>query len=275
MSITVVLKGGMGNQLFQYSMGYAQAKRLGVEMQLDISRVPDVESTDFRRVYMLGRWVGVREKIVTGVAPTLYESGFSYNPKIDERVHDNMCIEGYWQSEKYFKNHSTDIRHIFLPKTRPTSGQVAKDMWDIWEAGERSIFLTVRRTDYIGNTFHGEMDMNYYLDALELVAQRVNPKVFVFSDDPAWVQDNFKLPYEWRVIGGDRPTTTTHNGQEEHDLTLMASCQHAVMANSSFSWWGAWLGETKQDQVIVAPKRWFLDKSMDTSDLIPERWIRI
>ena len=138
------------------------------------------------------------------------------------------------------------------------------------------MFLTIRRTDYLNNDYHGVLPMAYYLKAAEIIAGRVpDPCFFVFSDDPDWVTEHFRLPYRTVVAGNFDRTVKGHLGREDSELWLMRQCRHAIMANSSYSWWGAWLNP-EQDRTVIAPKQWFLDApGMDTRDLIPDRWIRI
>jgi hypothetical protein len=184
---------------------------------------------------------------------------------------------GYWQTEQYFKEHWADMKRIFLPKQNFTLRGL-ETLVLIKEAGSRSVFLTVRRTDYLNNTFHGGMlPLEYYVKALELVEQKApNPHVFVFTDDVEWVQHNFKLPCQMTVGGNFDRTVKGHLGREDEELYLMSQCRHAIMANSSYSWWGAWLGENKDDRVVVAPARWFGPTSHeDPRDIVPERWIKI
>lgn len=117
---------------------------------------------------------------------------------------------------------------------------------------------------------HGTVDLDFYARAAELVAARCGstPAFFVFSDDPVWVAANLKLRFPVRPV--------VHNPTEKgtEDLRLMALCRHHIIANSSFSWWGAWLNPAA-DKIVVAPRSWFRDPTKDTAALIPQEWIRL
>ena len=135
-----------------------------------------------------------------------------------------------------------------------------------------SIAIHVRRGDYVSvesvAQTHGVCSLNYYRRAIDFVTHKVeNPQFFIFSDDPEWVSEHLSTGYPTSYV--------IHNGPEEafQDLRLMSLCQHQIIANSSFSWWGAWLNKNAE-KIVIAPRRWFLDKR-NTSDMCPENWNRI
>ena len=267
--IVTMLQGGMGNQCFEFAMGLARAKELNTELVLDVTSL----LTEPLRIYNLGLWKGVTQRIFHNSTPTVCEGKqFTYDPELV--VKDNDVLMGYWQNEKWFRGIREELLGIFQPKQNITK-RGFETFGKIWDCGDRSTFLTVRRSDYVGSDFHNVLDMEYYLKACDLVAQHTpNPYFFVFSDEPEWCRQNFKIPYEFEVVGTFNRTTKNHLGREDEDLFLMSKCRHAVLANSSFSWWGAWLNTCPYDQMVVAPKKWF-HADLDTSDLIPERWVRI
>ena len=165
-------------------------------------------------------------------------------------------IVGYWQSEKYFADIADIVRKTFA-LTRP-----------LLHHPSPSIALHVRRQDYtVLQNFHGLPSLAYYLGAVDFIHSRKgHAKVFIVSDDPQWCRENF--PADFEIVTG----TTKYE-----DLQTMIDCTHVVTANSSFSWWGAWLGETPDNpnRIVVVPKRWYSSPSMaDDAALIPERWIR-
>jgi hypothetical protein len=139
--------------------------------------------------------------------------------------------------------------------------------------GAHAISVHVRRGDYLSNpaanAFHGVCSTEYYRTAMQLVAEKVDdPHFFVFGDDPDWAREN--LQFYW-------PTTFVEHGLDcspHNDIWLMSLCSHHIIANSSFSWWGAWLAENLS-QLVIAPRRWFQDERLDTSDLLPDRWTRL
>ncbi len=271
--ITTKLQGGMGNQMFQYAMGYAQSKRLGVGLQIDRGYLPYRNEHDAKRVYMLDMWAGIQEPVVRNIPVTVIERGRLYDQVLLDSIKDGDCLEGFWQTEKYFKEYRKDLLRAFLP-AKMLDDKAVVTLDDIRAARSRSTFLTIRRGDYVGNKYHGEMTKDYYLEALKIISEKVNPRVFVFSDEPEWVKKNFDIPYEWSVAGSFDITTPSHNGREDSDLMLMSWCHNAVLANSSFSWWGAWLGRT-QDRIVIGPKKWFATPNEDPRDIIPDEWIKI
>jgi glycosyl transferase family 11 len=267
--ITTMLQGGCCNQLFQFAFGLATAERLGVRLQLDVGLLRN----DSMRQYNLGLFRGVTEKLCEGNRTTISECGLPYNQKIVDSIKDGDVLQGYWQSEKYFKLVENLIRYAIVPN-QPLTNFGKQTAAKIAGAGPRSTFLTIRRTDYVQKQdFHGVLVMDYYLKALDIINQKVQPYVFVFSDEPDWVRQNFWIPYEWELAGSFDQTTPRHLGREDQDLYLMSLCSNAVMANSSFSWWGAWLGEKKQ--TVIAPKKWFTTPYEDPRDIYQPDWIQI
>nr|BFD25167.1 MAG: hypothetical protein JST_4580 [Candidatus Parcubacteria bacterium] len=133
-----------------------------------------------------------------------------------------------------------------------------------------SIFVHIRRGDYVSNSaankFLGLCPLDYYERAVKFMRGKVkNPRFFIFSDDISWVQDYLKIEDAVYVSDG--------NLQDFEELALMSQCRHGVVANSSFSWWGAWL-ISNPTKIIIAPKQWFANDKADDSDLIPPNWLR-
>lgn len=273
MSVTTYLMGGCGNQMFQYAAGLALARRLGTSLRFDISRY---DNPNEFRVYSLGLFKGITAEAGRGMRGTVIrEQGLPYNPGLFDRAPKECTIYGYWQTEKYFSEIRTKLLDDFWParSLTPMHLEVEKK---IREVGNRSVFLTVRRTDYVGNSFHGLLPKEYYEEAARIIADHVlNPVFFVFSDEPEWCASNFQLsPHQVIISGNFDRTIKGHLGREDAELWLMRSCKHAVMANSSYSWWGAWLNP--DPGLIIAPKNWFGTTSTeDPRDIIPERWLRI
>jgi glycosyl transferase family 11 len=275
--ITVYLQGGMGNQMFQYATGLAMSlRRNSGEAGLQLNNLSFVG--DAMRQYSLGLWDGLDTVRLTHDSPgqQVREQGMPYNPELLNRAANDCTLRGYWQTEKYFSEIKGLLQSIFEPRPLSFRGMALLDL--ILHA-KNSVFLTVRRTDYlVKQDFHGGMlPMTYYLDALAVIAATVpNPHVFVFSDDVAWVEEHFKIPYKMTVAGNYDFTTAQHLGREDEELWLMRHCRHCIMANSSYSWWGAWLGEDGRDKIVIAPKKWFGPGSNeDPRDIVPERWIKL
>jgi len=274
MSVTTYLMGGVGNQAVQMAAGISLARQLGVDLNLDISRF---DNPNEFRMYSLGLFKGVTQTTVHGLSgKVIREQGMPYNPGLFIDAPRECSIFGYWQTERYFAHLKNELRKIFQPK-QPLPPFHAEMERRIAAEGRRSAFLTVRRTDYVGNDFHGLLPMEYYRKAAELVASQVDdPCFFIFSDEPEWCRANFRLPYRMVVAGNFDRTTNAHLGREDAELWLMQRCRHAVCANSSYSWWGAWLGDSDAGGIVVAPERWFGPASgEDPRDIVPERWVKI
>ncbi|MBJ6799238.1 alpha-1,2-fucosyltransferase [Geomonas sp. Red259] len=291
--IIVYLQGGMGNQMFQYAAGRRLAFRLGVSLKLDLSRLSNTEPgitprayalapfpikaalatpEESRRLWQKSGWWGGRlwQTIKPGYRQThIRERGFRFDPAILE-LGDDVCLDGYWQSEKYFVDAVSVLRRDFTLPSPPagSNGEVLRQI-----TGCQSVSLHIRRGDYLTNrriaAKHGSCSERYYQEAVAMIAARVSqPHFFVFSDDPGWVRDHFAIPHPMTVVEHNSPD------QPHEDLRLMSSCQHHITANSSFSWWGAWLGE-HPGKVVIAPARWFNDPSIDTADLLPASWLKV
>jgi hypothetical protein len=192
-----------------------------------------------------------------------------------KRIKDGTCLGGYWQSEEYFKHIRGEILKRFVPGRIPTA-RTTQLLDKIEDLGNRSVFVTVRRTDYVGNKYLALLPINYYWEACRKLNERIsNPFFLVFSDDPEWCRKNFHLPYPYRfeVVGENDMTTYAHLGKEDMDLWAMSKCHNAIMANSSFSWWGAWLSQVQDEKrAVIAPKQWFLSGA---KYIVPDRWIRV
>ena len=253
--ITIRLLGGLGNQMFQYAYGLALRAK-GYPVQYSNSAL--VEGT--HREYSLGYFGSIPMGNPRGI-PRLQEG----DPQYDQLLStvDPLTLIGYWQGEKYFEGVEDQVREFFKFPRPPGMGYFASKMWLAEQTD--SVCLHVRRMDYLElQHFHGVLPIEYYRQALTEIPYAVNRHVFVISDDPVWCKENF--PYDFDVITG----TTKYE-----DMQLMAACKHAVIANSSFSWWGAWLGDTQKNRVVVAPAKWFADPSIPSAHIVPDRWIKI
>ncbi|MEM9830572.1 MAG: alpha-1,2-fucosyltransferase [Bacteroidota bacterium] len=182
-------------------------------------------------------------------------------------------FNGYWQNENYFKTYSQKILHDFTPKDNLFSSTLEKDAADIQQCNAISIHF--RRGDYVSNTktaqHHGVCSIEYYMNAVQYVAKRVeSPYFYIFSDDIDWVKSNFSLRYGNRVIEGNNQYNSFT------DMYLMSLCKHHIIANSTFSWWGAWLGRNP-DKIVITPQRWFADfsRNEEKKSIVPPDWIRL
>lgn len=295
--IIVKLMGGLGNQMFQYAAGRRLAHIHNVPLKLDLSWFSNIEKVNTARRYelhifnitadtaspaevarfkkdRLSAFPNVLKKIINAAnllhnSKWIREKHYHFDPSILE-LPDNVYLEGFWQSEKYFSDIGGVIRKEFTVKIEPVplNRQTAEAI-----LRSEAVSVHVRRGDYVLNPstseFHGICSLEYYMKAIENIAARVErPHFYFFSDEPEWVREN--------LVTGYPATFIDHNGPDKayEDMRLMSLCKHHVIANSSFSWWGAWLCEN-HEKIVIAPKKWFNKEDMNTKDLIPEKWIKM
>lgn len=289
----VRLKGGMGNQMFQYALGLQLAEQLGEPVRHDLSNLLyrnkpegfvyrdldlDVFRTDVEPLFPAGplrtvfnRRIGKVSRVMQRIAirglPTVKEAHFHYDPKILDQARTGVIYNGWFQSPRYFAGVEDRVREHFrfarpiLPESRELLARIE---------GTNAVCLNVRRTDFLKDATLNATDLAYFLRGVDYFGQTLEaPHFFVFSDDVAWCRENFELPFPTEVVGHE------HKGFKFGNyLHLMQRCRHYLIPNSSFAWWAAWLNEGA-DKVVVAPKNWFADPEIDTSDLVPAAWVRL
>jgi len=290
--ITVRLVGGLGNQMFQYTAARAVAIRTHGRLFLDLSWFGCVSGRSFKlgefeivaeaandektlgQVLSFARisriWKFLRRRIGLEKEPRcLTEKTFCYDPAIRTLL-PPIYLDGYWQSERYFDDCMEAIRREFRFRVGPSpiAAELIKEINSC-----TSVCLHVRRGDYVtdqaANRVHGVLSIDYYQRAAMLIRRQFPYAIFyVFSNDPGWVTLHLSPLFELRQIRLEGPDA------DLSEFRLMRSCSHFIIANSSFSWWAAWLGENPEKQVI-APTPWFKDASKDTRDLIPANWIKL
>jgi len=271
--IIVQLVGGLGNQLFQYATARRLAHVHNTVLKLDISPFEKytLHAYHLNNLNIIENITAVNdiEQITGNKGQVIREKTFNFDPEI-LHLSDNVYLQGYWQSEKYF----ADIKHIINEEftVKHALDSRNKEITDSINNCS-SISLHIRRGDYINNphtnSVHGTCRLEYYQRCFAKMVEAVpEPHFFVFSDDPEWAVENLKLDYPMTLID--------HNGPERdyEDLRLMSMCKHNITANSTFSWWGAWLNPNP-DKLVFAPERWFQNEKIDTSDLIPANWQKV
>ena len=282
--------GGLGNQMFQYAAGRALALSKNTTYQVDTSQFAsyDLRQYELPRIFdcpveavsdsdlnnMLGWYASpsIQKFVARLRVPMLrsrkiaIEPHFHYWPGIN-KVPQDCYLAGYWQSEKYFQDVIPEIRTDFTFKM-PMSDRNAEVASQIARAN--AVSLHVRRGDYASNpttnSTHGLCSLDYYQTAIRYVTERIeSPYFFIFSDDIRWVKDQLPMDLPHQYI--------EHNqGNESYnDMRLMSLCRHHIIANSSFSWWGAWLNP-KLDKIVIAPKKWFAN-DLCVKDLFPQSWV--
>lgn len=286
------LCGGIGNQMFQYAAGRRLAERRGValklcfvsyrgntprEYELGVFNIREEFASDDEVASLTLSQTGLARKVIGRISgkaqeiPATYvkEKYFHFDPSILD-LKGSVYLEGYWQSEKYFSDISQIIRKEFEIRHSPDDRNrlIAESI-----VACESASIHVRRGDYITDAetsrVHGVCSPEYYDEAMHYIGERVNaPHFFIFSDDPSWALDHIRTDFPSTVLDHNGP------GHAYEDMRLMSLCKHHIIANSSFSWWGAWLSGNPE-KMVIAPSRWFRTGSYDTRDLIPEGWIRI
>lgn len=283
--------GGLGNQMFQSAAGHALAKTKGQAPHLlDMSSFSDyrlhngfelarvfagpfflAQKKDVHRVLGWRAYLPVRRVLMRRHMDWARGHAFVVEPHFNYwedlfSVPDDCYLTGYWQSEQYFKRIESIIRQTFA-FIHPLSGKNSEVAENILKG--QAVSLHIRRGDYVKdaktNATHGLLSLSYYKTAVAYVAQAIrNPRFFVFSDDIDWARKNLRLEFPCEYID--------HNqGAESYrDMQLMSLCDHHIIANSSFSWWGAWLNR-RPDKIVIGPKNWFTRPNM-LGDLFPQGW---
>ena len=297
--ITVFLRGGLGNQMFQYALGLHLARRNNTGLQIDTvflnDRLPrsqftyrtyDLDIFDIKPKFTAlskisgtisfpGLWLGLDLGLmgaqdVFGFRKMVIEDereGYVFDPNVLQ-AGSNVLLYGRWASEKYFREIADEVQSAFR-FSRPLGGEAKKLAVKIDACN--SISLHVRRGDYLLPKYaktYGSTDLAYYERAVHYMLAHVpDARLFVISDDPAWSAENlkFSIPATYLDYASAGPKNIFH-------MELMSRCKHHIIMNSSFSWWGAWLNRNP-GKIVVAPKIWDIGK--DSSDATPESWARL
>lgn len=300
--IIIRLLGGLGNQLFQYALGKQLSIIHNRPLKLDVNYYTAAKSDPKLgiRVYGLNHF-NIEEKFATAeeLAPfrkylkkdffskvrrhlsgvgEYYKRSYIFEPPKNYFVFDQrllsaplkspVYLDGFWQAEKYFLGIEKIIRQEFAFKEVPdtTNQKMLSDISSV-----DSVAIHIRHGDNATKVAknHGVLPLEYYQKAIDDLTKTVkNPSFFVFSDDPTWAKENLQLGFPAVFV--------SHNGDEKNyeDLRLMSACKHHIIGNSTFSWWGAWLGK-KTGQLVYAPKRYHMVSNIPTVDLYPQTWKKI
>lgn len=283
------IRGGLGNQLFQWASGYALAQKNRTSLLLDTS----VYERNKVRQYELAK-LGLElefasnEQIEKLQSTTFYKQPvFHFDPNFSD-LSDNSFIRGYFCSEKYFLKAATEIKSTLskaLPSAILNSSQ--QELLDKIKTSN-SVSMHIRRGDYAANesynNFFGTCPLSYYKDAIKTIFDKCGKDLnfFIFSDDLDWARANLSLEFETQYAD-------VNSGHDSYlDLLFMSQCKHNIIANSTFSWWAAWIN-TNQNKMVIAPKQWFKHNYRekagqgvwikspyyDFSDLFPVDWVAI
>lgn len=293
----VKLNGGLGNQMFQYAFSYALAQKTKSQILFDFSYFSETvedkeviirpfELKHFKTSCQMASGDDLSNAICSKhrkkIPRLLWKhfkiekykpSGNNYQETIPYYYDKNLFAEdfyyydGYYQNENYFKSYRSDILKQF--ELNSELDEQNKSILSLIESSN-SISLHVRRGDYVtlksANRRHGTCSVDYYKNAIDYMAKKVEkPHFFLFSDDLQWVLQNIKIDYPFTVVN-------INSNRGWLDLNLMKHCKHNIIANSSFSWWGAWLNENPQ-KTVVAPKYWI--KKDKNCSIIPKGWVKL
>lgn len=258
--------GRLANQMFQYASLKGISRNIGTDIIIPNHKeavndgIGNMLRTELFDSFDLSVNIGL---LNNGHAPVVNERFFHFDEELFRLCPDHVSLQGYFQSEKYFKHIESEIREDFTFKK-----EILNPCKEMISSVDNPIALHVRRTDYVINSAnHPPCTLDYYKAALDYFDGDRN--VIVFSDDPAWCQ-------EQEFFSDDR-FMISENTDNRVDLCLMSLCDDFIIANSTFSWWGAWLS-TNQNKKVIAPLQWFgtgYTKEHDTKDLIPDGWTRI
>ena len=259
--------GRLCNQMFQYAALRGLSSKSGAEICIPYHQdavddgIGNMLRTELFDSFNLNVKTGL---LNNGHAPVVQERFFHFDQELFDNCPDHVSLQGYFQTEKYFKHIEHQIRDEFT-----FVDDILEPCTEMIGTVDNPIALHVRRGDYVINSEnHFNLPLEYYDAALKQFDDDRN--VIVFSDDPKWCHDT-KLFADDRFI-------ISENEDNRVDLCLMSLCNDFIIANSTYSWWGAWLSSNKNKKVI-APVQWFgktgYTKDHDTKDLIPETWMRI
>jgi hypothetical protein len=295
MKVTVFQKSGLGNQLFQYAAGWYYARKYNARLEMVIDREQNASSYGFPRPFLLSNFcvsapctplslaqrilISTNPRLKTGAAAlaTIMRAQIVTEPIAKRHTfipdlpirHGNVEVVGlvgYWQTFRALETIAEDMRREFRFRFEPLgpNGEMLSRILD----SSNSVSLHIRRGDYTlaveGNRV---LSMSYYSRAIELFRARIgNPVFFVFSDDIAYARAN--LPSDISAV------FVSHNDdfRAHEDLRLMSACRHNIIANSSFSWWGAWLN-SNSEKIVFAPRMWYANSDSYYPDLLPDTWI--
>lgn len=284
-SVVVRLTGGVGNQLFQYCCGRALALRHGCDLYLDASAYRTHAEKSLGRSFGLQSFQICAAKNSRSIDLLLKPYTLRYVNRLNlavpwRRVKEKqyyfdstlfrfplpIYLDGYWQSYKYFWDVEPTIRKdLTFAVIQPSDVDTAAPF-----AGDDSVMVHIRRGDYAFNPrtaqIHGTLPLEYYYRALEMLSSSISRrlKLFIFSDDYEWVRHNFKpAAYDFHLACDLTPDSS-------QDLYYMSQCKHHIIANSTYSWWAAWLSQ--RHGITIAPRGWFNRNTPTTIDLIPPDW---
>jgi len=278
--IIVKLQGGLGNQMFQYAAARSLSKSKKVDLDFSFLLQNNVTNDSFSaRQFELGIFHKLKARIISNYFIKLLKSKKKLFKILSNRYYEvndenilnhsninssNLYLDGYFQNPLIFQNfRDTLIDEFTFPQLTSQSKKIELKI----TAVKNPVAVHIRRGDYVKPeilNYHGLLSTTYYKQSVELINSKIeNPVFFIFSDDTEWCKNNLSFIDKKQIITG-----TTHSWE---DLYLMSKCKHQIIANSTFSWWGAWLN-LNPEKIVIAPKRWL---SYVETNIIPKEWISL
>ncbi|MCY4781552.1 alpha-1,2-fucosyltransferase [Sphingobacterium sp. UT-1RO-CII-1] len=281
------IQGGLGNQMFQYAAAFADGRLLYIDLDF-LNNHNDSTDTFTARKFELDLFPNIKYKKANSRIKKIFFSkklkykiyrSFKKTITIQQNENElmylptkgNVYLNGYFQSEKYFNHKRAELLRIFeFPELDTKNNKIKEKIIN----AENSISIHVRRGDYLKPEvlkYHGVLTNQYYQEALKTINKNLtNYTVFVFSDDPNYCKT---------ILFKDEENVNIITGNEKDawkDMCLMSHCQHHIIANSSFSWWAAWLSQA-ENGIKIAPKKWFnaLNTDFNINDIVPSSWLKI
>lgn len=299
--IIVNIKNGLGNQMFQYAFGKVLEAKYGEKVWFDLMRdgedeTPLVSDLD---VFQIEPILEISQKFVEPFKPfsvayyRIHKKYLAYiYYKIRRMVQPNRLITerfpaeysryfenlhankkyyflGFWQNASYYTGLEDKIRKLFQPKDNSVYHTVLAK--EISQSSFETVSLHIRRGDYLTADFIEPVSEQYIYNAVNYIKSRLKkPFFFIFTDDPQWIKENLLIDVPFKLVEGNE-------GKNSYkDIILMSLCQHNIIANSSFSWWGAWLN-TNTSKIVIAPMKWYSTPERDkgAAFITPKEWIRV
>lgn len=285
--IRLILTGGLGNQMFEYAAAKSLALRLNEKLTIDLYALNkktkgsqrsfelDVFDIDFavssscktKFIVKAFPWVEKNRQLFKQLFGYFRDgSAIVYRPEFEE-LKENTILHGYFQNEAYFKNFEDIIRKEFTFK-RPLTGENVRLSKQL--TNENSVAIHIRRGDYLTDGNFALCTPQYYQRAIEEIYEKIkDPTFHIFSQDFEWVNENIKFEDNSSVRFID-----WNKGEDSYiDMQLMSLCKHNIIANSSFSWWGAWLNNNPE-KIVLAPTQWFAEekRNEDLKNFYPQGW---
>jgi hypothetical protein len=290
--IIIKLQGGLGNQLFQWAFGVSR-QRLSKEVlkfddrsymsdnlrMLELTKlVSNIEIANLEEISIIRKERNVlsllQRKVNSAIKPyykrnVVCEKTYLYDVDLDKSMLTNVYFEGYWQNEKYFLKYRNEILKSLNFKMNSSLSFV--NLKNEITSDKDSVAIHVRRGDYILDKrlteIHGVCGLDYYKKAIEKMSgDNPNGNYYIFSNDIGWCRENFQFLSQKKIIDSTKTVF--------EDLELMSLCKHQIIANSSLSWWAAWINKN-DNKCVIAPEKWFNITEIDYSELIPKDWVKI